>query len=321
MKNISVEPLPGLITSSSISQPSVQPGLRKCPGLTSSFCIGRNGGSLGGRGRWPGHTVGDWLSLGHNPELRPLCRPPATSSHLPWLLFQAANALIGKIPRPPWNPTAWDIFVNTSFQWHSKLGRKRGCHITCFHVLWWCWDNWFYRSEKTPTTFPHNIYRNSSSYWLLPRLAWVHSPAYPDLTFPNALRSVDLLCFQVKAFPSHPFPPPPPLPPPQPPSGFYVGLADGRQWQRLEGGKSRKVKVFLLFVPQGMFSAVADESPGASASIRLASYSPSSWALEPCHLLLSLCLSSSRSDTQVLLLLVSGLPHWSLWLLNSSSLV
>lgn len=43
-------------------------------------------GPTGGM-RWPGHTVGNWLSLGHNPGLAPLCLPSAPSAvhllHLP----------------------------------------------------------------------------------------------------------------------------------------------------------------------------------------------------------------------------------------------
>lgn len=48
------------------------------------------------------------------------------------------------------------------------------------------------------------------------------------------------------------------------PSGFYAGLASGRHWQSLEGGKRREVKVFLphLFLPQVMFLAEAVSSLG-----------------------------------------------------------
>ena len=60
------------------------------------------------------------------------------------------------------------------------------------------------------------------------------------------------------------------------------------------------------------------QSPGASATSRLASCGPSSSALEHCHLFVPF-LSSSRSNKQVLLLFISELPHWSLKPLSSSS--
>ena len=104
-----------------------------------------------------------------------------------------------------------------------------------------------------------------------------------------------------------------------PQASMYIWPMVGH-WQTGGWEKISQAISFPSLSASSDVSSSSSEFPVAPASTRLASCVPSSWALEHCPLSLSLCPSSSRSDKQVIVLLISGLPHCPLGHLSSSSL-
>lgn len=125
------------MTSPLISKSSGQPALSPTA-LVRPLHFARGEVGLAGGMRWPGHTVGNWLSLGHNPGLLPLCLLPIC------YIFPSVLASISgskcthrENPKTSSEPHCLRhpcVHILPS-QRHSELCRNRDGHVTCFHTL------------------------------------------------------------------------------------------------------------------------------------------------------------------------------------------